>query len=201
MTYDERNNQTLAQIHPSLRYKLIHLLDLLRLRGEDILLYDGTRTDAEQDGLWQIGRDQNGRVIGTTVTDARGGYSFHNYGLAVDFAPVGPLGLELSKRTKLEWAAKARYETIGSLARDIGLEWGGDWHKPDKPHLQYSDGLTIADLKQARRPDIIKSKTELITYYRQRIQNAERAMSNAGPRRQAEFQVYIIDLKEKILAL
>ncbi|MDB5344275.1 MAG: ycdD [Schlesneria sp.] len=201
MTYEARNAVTLNGVHPSLRYKLIQLLDLLRLNGEDVLLYEGFRTIDQQNADWQVGRDIDGRVIGTTITDAKGGYSFHNYGLAVDFAPVGPLGVPLSKRNMLEWSAKARYEAIARLAQTLGLEWGGTWPKPDKPHLQYADGLSITAVRSGKRPDAEKAKAGLTAYYRNRITNAKRGLKHADADRTKELDAFIVDLQTKLNAL
>lgn len=201
MTYEARNQATLNGVHPALRYKLLHLSDLLRLIGEDVLFYEGNRSIAEQNADWQVGRDENGNVIGPTVTDAKGGYSFHNFGLAVDFAPVGPLGVALSKRNMLEWAAKGRYDAIGSLAETIGLEWGGRWKKKDGPHLQFTDGLSIASVRKGQRPSADKSLFDLLAYYQDRIKKARNGLKHADRERTAAIHRHIQNLEEAISAI
>src|SRR6478609_5661733 len=47
-----------------------------------IRIVQGLRTIKEQDDLYAQGRTKPGKV----VTNARGGSSFHNYGVAFDFA-------------------------------------------------------------------------------------------------------------------
>lgn len=49
------------------------------------LLPNGFRSFAEQDKLYAQGRTNKSKPI---VTNARGGYSAHNYGLAIDFVIV-----------------------------------------------------------------------------------------------------------------
>ena len=57
-------------------------------------------------------------------TNAYGGLSAHNYGLAFDI--VGRTG-----GYNLDWQA------LGELGRSIGLDWGGDWvTSTDQPHFQ-----------------------------------------------------------------
>lgn len=192
MTFESRNIFILVSVHPALRFKLEQLLDLLRLRGEDILLTSGYRSIAEQNVLYAKGRTTGG----TIVTNAKGGSSLHNYGLAVDFCPVGPLGFEL--KGKLEWTATKRYEAIGKLAKSIGLEWGGDWKQADRPHLQLSEGLTIAQLKKGQRPDSLKSLKRLKEYYQRQIDNAKRAMPKVDFTRKYELQYFIDEITEKL---
>lgn len=50
----------------------------------------GLRTIAEQDALFAKGRNAQGQVVdpSAVVTNARGGQSPHNYGLAVDVYPI-----------------------------------------------------------------------------------------------------------------
>jgi peptidoglycan L-alanyl-D-glutamate endopeptidase CwlK len=81
------------------------------------------------------------------VTNVPGGYSPHNYGLAVDFMLQDPV-IENHRLTKFPdnhpvWA------TIGYEAEELGLEWGGSWKKPvDRPHvevpvLEYGNGAVL----------------------------------------------------------
>jgi len=38
------------------------------------------------------------------------------------------------------WRDVSKYNRMGKIARDLGLEWGGDWKSfPDKPHFQLKD--------------------------------------------------------------
>ena len=86
----------------------------------------GLRTFAEQDELYAKGRTQPGSI----VTQARGGESNHNFGLAVDLCPF--------TNDKPDWnAPMSVWAAIGAAAEGRGLEWGGQWKKfLDKPHVQ-----------------------------------------------------------------
>lgn len=197
MRYDHRNQLILNEVHPALRYKLMLVLDILEFRGEDVLLYEGNRTNAEQQIEWQKGRDENGNVVGTTVTNAKPGYSLHNYGLAVDFAPVGPLGIELSKRNNLEWTAIGRYEAIAFVAAENGLESGAFWRTVDRPHLQFTGGLTLAQIRAGKRPSSETARKELLAYYQNRIDNAKRAIDKVDPGRRLELAAFISRYERK----
>jgi len=91
----------------------------------------GLRTFAEQDALFAQGRTKPGKK----VTNAKGGQSNHNYGLAVDLC--------LFVGNQPQWEDEAGFDRIGAAGKNQGLKWGGDWPKfPDRPHLELP-GLTI----------------------------------------------------------
>mgnify|MGYP002477972077 CR=1 FL=1 len=80
---DQVTLDRIARLHPKLRdeAKAIYFEINNNLKGKAICRFAYTlRTDAEQDALYAIGRTKPGKV----VTNARGGESLHNYGLAID---------------------------------------------------------------------------------------------------------------------
>jgi peptidoglycan L-alanyl-D-glutamate endopeptidase CwlK len=66
------------------RRKMGQFAEALAGRGMDALITDAFRTFPEQDALFAKGRTTHGDV----VTNARGGETNHNYGMAVDLYPV-----------------------------------------------------------------------------------------------------------------
>lgn len=102
-------------------------------------LISGTRTFTEQDELYAKGRT----TPGPKVTNARGGQSNHNFGIAWDvgiFDAKGAYIDGLIQPGKMSNAAvETEYKKIGPVARALGLYWGGDWSKPDRPHVQMLD--------------------------------------------------------------
>ena len=115
-----------------------------QLAGQNITVRvtQGIRTWAEQDALYAQGRTTPGQV----VTFARGGESWHNYGLALDFVPMVK-GVPMWTITHPWWAA-----TI-AVARQWGLTSGSTWPAPktDTPHLQltlpYDEDKPSADVQ------------------------------------------------------
>ena len=78
-------NKKIELLHPVLRSQAQALYEEAnrRLTGRaKMLITDTLRTFAYQDWLYAKGRTQPGKK----VTNARGGQSLHNYGLAIDFA-------------------------------------------------------------------------------------------------------------------
>ena len=95
----------------------------------------GTRTYAEQDALYAQGRTAPGPI----VTDAPGGYSNHNFGIAFDVGLFNG-GVYLND--------SPLYAKVGALGRSQGLEWGGDWTSfPDEPHFQLPWSGSLAEAR------------------------------------------------------
>lgn len=121
---DSRSEEKLAKVHPLLAERVRKLVGLTAL---DLRVVQGLRTYAEQDALFR----QKPKV-----TNARGGFSNHNFGLAVDLCPF--------KNDKPDWNDAEAFNEIGKYVHEMGgLEWGGDWKFVDKPHVQLP-GLTVS---------------------------------------------------------
>jgi peptidoglycan L-alanyl-D-glutamate endopeptidase CwlK len=109
------------------------------------------RTFEEQDELYKLGRtklfDADDNRIGI-VTNAKGGQSFHNFSLAVDFCimssrtAVWDVSVDLDKDGKRDW-----FEVIDIFKRN-GWESGADWKGKlrDFPHVQKTFGYTTKQL-------------------------------------------------------
>ncbi len=139
MRFTERNIAVLSTLDPVARDVLTAFLQYLENNGEDVLLTAGFRTFAEQAALFEQGRTKPGSI----VTYAKAGESYHNYGCAIDFVPI--------TNGREDWKDLGRFVSIGSKAKAFGCEWGGDWTKPDLPHIQYTQGLTIAKMRAGKR--------------------------------------------------
>lgn len=78
----------------------------------------------------------------TNAATAR--YSWHFYGLAADLISARYEWFD-GVKAKAAWPdANARaavaakwFRAVGEIAIKHGLEWGGNWHKPDMPHVQW----------------------------------------------------------------
>lgn len=95
----------------------------------------GTRTHAEQ----QVTYDQGRTLPGKIVTNAEPGDSYHQYGLAIDVVPR-------AYKAMPDWNPSGPlWIKIGQLAEAAGLEWGGRWSKPDRPHVQIPEAAAPLD--------------------------------------------------------
>lgn len=104
--------------------------------GIRVMMTDGFRSWQEQDKLYARGRT----APGPKVTNAKGGTSWHNFGLAADYAFV--------INGKVTWSGP--WDLFGRVARECGLEWGGSWTSlKDRPHVQWTKGKTLAQMRQS----------------------------------------------------
>ena len=107
----------------------------------EYIAISGNRTWAEQDALYEQGRTKPGEI----VTNAKGGQSNHNFGIALDFG-VFKKGRYLDGGTKAEkTVAAAMHRTVAErLAKKHAIEWGGNWTSfKDQPHFEIPTGLTM----------------------------------------------------------
>jgi peptidoglycan L-alanyl-D-glutamate endopeptidase CwlK len=150
---DQKTLERIQLLHPKLRDEALELYDeiVASLTGSAICRFAYTlRTFAEQDALFAQGRSKPGKV----VTNAKGGQSYHNYGLAIDIVLI----LDKDKNGTFETASwdvksdfdgdkKADWMEVVQIFKRFGFEWGGDWKFLDLPHFQKTFGKSIYELK------------------------------------------------------
>jgi hypothetical protein len=128
---DKRNKKVHLMLE--FRRKMAALAERLAARGMDALITDGFRTFAEQDALFAQGRQTPGRI----VTNARGGESNHNYGMACDLYPVigGHVFVEPNAANKIRFLEiqKAIIDEAKALGLISGTTFGS---LGDFPHVQ-----------------------------------------------------------------
>jgi peptidoglycan LD-endopeptidase CwlK len=143
---DARSLKNLATLDPKARGMFGQFLRLAKATaatlGCDYVLIGGNRTWAEQDALYAQGRT----LPGARVTNARGGYSNHNFGIAGDCGVF--MGGSYLDESKPELAARV-HKACSLHAARCGLEWGGAWNSfKDLPHYEVAKEL---DMAQRRR--------------------------------------------------
>ena len=134
-TADSRSEKNIATLHPGVRPFARALIEKAAGQGIIIKVTSATRSFAEQDELFAQGRTKPGKK----VTNARGGFSNHNFGIAIDITIFkGSADPEQAKTPVFE---SPLYKVIGALGTEIGLEWGGNWTSiNDEPHFQLRPG-------------------------------------------------------------
>lgn len=130
----EANIRSLQLVAQPLARRSLRALRTVEL---DVRVISGTRTYAEQNALFRRGRFKN---TGPRVTNARGGQSWHNFGLAWD---IGLFDAGKYVTGDVKYCEAAAHGKIGCL------EWGGDWKAfPDFPHYQVSaEGRSITNAR------------------------------------------------------
>jgi len=134
-TFEERSERAIRTLHPAAQRGARQLLIAVRAAGFDCRVLSGTRSYAEQDALYRRGRFGN---TSPRVTNARGGQSNHNFGIAWDIGLFEGGGY-LTDDTP--------YARVSSL-RPAAVDWGGDWTTfRDPPHYQLRLPLSVAQIR------------------------------------------------------
>lgn len=138
-------------LHPKVRKEVedIYLNEVVpALEGRAYCRFAYTlRTFKEQDALYTQGRtrlfDSNGKRLGK-VTNAKGGQSIHNYGLAFDIVLLLDEGKSASWDTVKDFDGdgKSDWMEVIDIFKRHGWEWGGDWKSfKDRPHMEKNFGM------------------------------------------------------------
>lgn len=145
-TLDERSAGVLATLDVRARERFAGFYHLAAATaatfGCTYVLISGHRSWEEQDALYAIGRTKPGN----RVTNAKGGQSNHNFGIAGDFGVFqGKAYLDSSNP---ELAARV-HKACSLHAAGCGLEWGGSWTTmADMPHYEIRTGLGMAEMRE-----------------------------------------------------
>lgn len=151
----------LDDLYPPFRAKVIKLNANCLVLKHEYYATSGLRTVEDQDKLYAQGRTTDGKI----VTNAKGGQSYHNFGIAIDWA--------LDKDTTREglqpdWNADA-YKTVADEAIKLGLEPGLYWKFKDAPHVQLkikANGLALVNLQAAYKLGGQKAVWALLDKYK-----------------------------------
>lgn len=143
---DKITIERIKLLHPKLRDEVMNIYAEIceALSGRAICRFAYTlRTFAEQDAIYAQGRTKAGKI----VSNAKGGLSMHNYGLAVDIVLIVD-GKEASWDVKKDFDGdgKADWQEIVTIFKQYGWEWGGDWKFVDAPHFQKTLGHNVREL-------------------------------------------------------
>ncbi len=139
-TFDLRSEINIATLLPvaqaAARRFMAEAIPAMAAKGVGIQIICGTRSYQQQDALYAQGRT----APGLKVTNAPGGYSNHNFGIAWDIGLFrGKVYLEDSP-LYLECAAIGRYQ---------GLDCGAYWDSiTDEPHYNLKTDLTLAQMRE-----------------------------------------------------
>lgn len=159
-------------LHPQVKQKALNLQQLaLSKFGLRIIFLDTLRTEAEQQAYYSQGRLS---LSGTNLKRKQAGLppisakenkvvtkaksvasSWHGYGLAFDIAVTDKTGKQIIWNKNSDWNHDKLddWAQIGSLADQVGLEWGGNFTSIyDAPHYQDRMGLTIQQVQAKYKP-------------------------------------------------
>lgn len=145
------DSRSLADLAPHVRAMAEQLLDDAAAAGIPLTVTCTWRSAAEQAARFAQGRTKPGPI----VTRAPAGYSYHEFGMAIDVVPTELAALPNWGDTP-EHRARASdlWSRLGTIGKRLGFRWGGDFrHLPDRPHFEWSGGLSLTQLRDAaKRP-------------------------------------------------
>lgn len=129
-------NRNIKSLKPLAQQAAQLFLDTCEERGIDIFVTEYYRSQERQNWLYEQGRSRPGKVVTWTYT------SNHTSGYAWDIAVKPPHDLYDSKI--IAQAAE--------VAKELGIEWGGNWKQQDTPHFQINEHwqMPSGDLKYER---------------------------------------------------
>jgi peptidoglycan LD-endopeptidase CwlK len=147
---DKITLERIKLLHPKVRTEAEQIYKEIceALKGKAFCRFAYTlRTFAEQDALF-LQKPQ--------VTKAKGGQSYHNYGLAIDIVLVADLDGNGSFESA-SWDVKKDFDGDGvsdwieivQIFKRYGWTWGGDWKFYDAPHFEKTFGHSTNDLLTA----------------------------------------------------
>lgn len=152
------------ELHPKIRVEVAVLIDKVEAGFPSwmaVRVVEHYRSFEYQNTLYALGRTKKNpdgasasKPLGNKVTNARGGQSLHNYGLAIDFAILYDKDRN-GTYDSLSWDlvgdmdrdGQSDWQEVVKVFKDAGYEWGGDWKSIiDNPHLQKTFGYTESQL-------------------------------------------------------
>jgi peptidoglycan L-alanyl-D-glutamate endopeptidase CwlK len=139
---DPRTNMLLADLHPVVASKFASLAaGFSAATGDSLEVVQGLRSWQAQSVLYDQGRTAPGAV----VTNAPPGYSWHEFGLALDVCPKSLL------RTPGWSPANPLWKVMQQLAQAQGFTCGACWTHPDTPHLQITGRFPVSPDDEVRQ--------------------------------------------------
>lgn len=132
--FDPRSEMNIVTLLPAMQKKARAILHVARDFDPTlhVAILSGTRTYAEQNALFE----KNPKV-----TNARGGQSNHNFGIAMDIGIFKGAEYLTEEKPYVDFAALVK-------ARVAGVEWGGGWPKfRDTPHYQLALALNLDQVR------------------------------------------------------
>jgi len=143
---DDRSESCIATLHPRVQPYARSLVIKAAAAGITIKIISGLRTYEEQNKLFAKGRT----APGAKVTNARGGWFNHNFGIAFDVGVFS--GAKYVEKSPL-------YTAVAAIGMDLGLECGASWKSfRDEPHYQLrpawaagmSESVMLAELRRRK---------------------------------------------------
>lgn len=127
-------------LHPVMREAVQKVQETLEKEGIPLKIFEAFRYPEKQADLYAQGRSKPGKVI----TYAQPWYSYHQYGLAVDFV--------IFKDGKWDWGMDGEKKKWWARMQELGKQYGLSPLDFETPHLQIG-GTSSNALTHGHYPD------------------------------------------------
>ena len=148
-TWDKHTNKRIETLHPIIRNLVAQAINDCETKGFKVRVTgDGClRTWDEQNQLYGHSRTREQLIAKginpdyakpneTWKTNATGGESWHNFGLAIDICMIVNNN-----------AVFVPDKVVVDIFKSYGFAWGGDWKKKDNPHFEITFGFSLANMQ------------------------------------------------------
>lgn len=154
---DQNSTEKIRTAHPKLRAIMLSCYCKAVLATPDNVhpvIEQVYRSFEESDHDYQLGRTiknpdgvSASRPMGQIISNAPGGHSWHNYGLALDFH-LQINGKPYWPANEVEAAKNENWMIVVNIFKNSGFNWGGEFPGgfKDSPHLEHKMGQTIKGL-------------------------------------------------------
>lgn len=137
--YDDRSEGVISTLLPNAQIQARKFMSIASNFRLTVKLIGGTRTYAEQDELFKKR---------PKVTNARGGQSNHNFGIAWDVGIFSGSKYYTGSTSAEEKAYRELSELIMPTLGDK-LSWGGNWKSfKDLPHYEIKTNKSISEVRR-----------------------------------------------------
>lgn len=135
---DKVSEQRILLLHPKVRESAMKVLQRasVELSGSaQLRIAQGLRTFQEQAAIYAQGRTAPGKI----VSNAKPGYSYHNYGLAFDIVLlINGKSISYDMVKDFDGDGIADWREIVKICQSEGWQWGDTFK--DYPHFQKTFG-------------------------------------------------------------
>ena len=138
--FDTRTELNISKLTPltqlAARRFMAAVVPAMAKHGYEVRITSGMRTYAEQNQLYSQGRSTKGPI----VTNAKGGWSWHNFGCGFDITLF---------KDGVPVYESPYYEECAEIGRAQGLDCGLFWKGlRDEPHYNVTGGLTMQQMRE-----------------------------------------------------
>ena len=147
------NIDKINTLHPEIRSNTTLMLQNLQKEGVTVEITLALRTYEEQDALYAKGRNEKGEIVdgSKVVTNAKGGQSYHNFGLAFDLTVYDKNGKKNWNKESEDW------KKVIEEGKKQGFDAGAEWEDfPDLPHFENTFNFTPKQLRTKKEKNEMK---------------------------------------------